>query len=631
MRKCYCTIAALCTLYAVHAQPERYDASTVPEYLKKNAYSVIREEQISLDVRSTDKAYYKVHRVITILNEAGEDELIFAQFADQFFSLEDAAISVFDARGKHLHKYSKSGLSQVAFGEGLVPEGKMYYIKIPVPAFPATISIDYEIKFNGILNYPDYKVQLPEQAVEHSVFSARVPADIDLRYKQKNCSIEPVTGIDGKYKTYTWEVKNLPALEYEEGSVSRESRYPRILLAPNKFELDGNAGDMSTWQQFGQWYGALAKNANHLSEERKQFFQAMVKDAAGDKEKIRFIYNYLQKNFRYVSIQLGIGGYKPFEADFVDNKKYGDCKALSNYTQACLNAVGIKSYQALINAEYNKEPVDPDFPRNSFNHVIICVPMEKDSVWLECTSATTDFGVLGNFTENRNALLITEDGGKLVATPKSKASENTFTSNSVINLNEDGSGTANIILNTTGEYRQEFLHSLADRVKDEQKKFLVNDLGFLQPDKFEILFDRNNKPTATTVNMEIEKIPDFTAGTKLFLNPRIYKLWSYALPKAEHRTQDFYFQHPFIKTDTTTYKLPVGYGMETLPKSKEIKFEFGSFSATYFFNEEQKTIITTAKLVLNEYKIPVEKFPATKKFFTEVLAEYTEKIVIKHL
>ncbi len=628
----YClTIALSLGLINVHAQENIYDASTVPESLKKNAYSVKREERMELDVRSADKAYYKVHKVVTILKEAGKDELLFYEFSTKFQSLEDVEIVLYDHKGLQLHKYSRSDLTKQIAGEGLVPDGKVYYLNTPAPEFPVTIQIDYEIKYSGILNYPDYDVQLPEQAVENSVFTAKVPADMDLRYKQQNCRLNPVTGNDGKYKTYTWEAKDLPALQYEQGSVSRESRYPRILVAPNKFELDGYQGDMTTWKQFGQWYGDLAKNAMNLTDDRKQFFQAMVKDAGNDREKIRRIYNYLQTNFRYVSIQLGIGGFKPFEADFVDKKKYGDCKALSNYTQACLNAVGIKSYQALINAEYNKEPVDPDFPHNSFNHVIICVPMPKDSVWLECTSTTNDFGILGSFTENRNALLITEDGGKLVATPKSLASENTFSSNSVINLNEDGSGTANVLLNTTGEYRQQFLHYLSDQVKDEQKNFLVNGLDFMQPDKFEIKYDKTNKQAATAISMEIEKIPDFTAGNKLFLNPRIYRLWGFELPKAENRTQDYYFHFPLIKTDTTTYKLPEGYVLETLPRPKELKFEYGSFSSTYRFDEQQKTIVTTARLVLTDYKIPAAKFPAVKKFFNDVLSEYTEKIVIKHL
>lgn len=608
-----------------------YDVALIPEALKKNAHSVKREERISLEIKAADKAYEKVHKVITVLSEAGKEVLLFYISTDKFISLEEVELELYNSKGKSLHKYSRSDLLKQANGEGLVPDGKVYYLDVPAPEYPVTLRVDYVLKYNGILNYPDYYFQFPEQAVENAVFNVKVPVDMGLRYKAKNTTASPVVNEDGNYKLYSWSVNNLPALEYEEGSVSWESRYPCILLAPNKFELDGYAGNMSSWQQFGYWYGALTKNAMNLSDERKQFFQAMVKDAADDKEKIKRIYRYVQDNCRYVLITLGIGGFKPFEADFVDKKKYGDCKALSNYTQACLNAVGIKSYQALINAAYNKEPVDPDFPHNSFNHVILCVPMNKDSVWLECTSATSEFGVLGNFTENRNALLITEDGGKLVPTPRSHATENEFGTNEQITLNTDGSGTAKVVLTGTGEYKQDFLLYFGEQIKDEQKKFLVNDLGFIQPDEFEIRYDKKNNQKRVEVMMSMEKIPDFTAGSKMFLNPRIYKLWSYALPKAENRTQDFYFYHPLIKTDTTIYHLPDGYGVETLPKTKELKFEYGSYTTSYGFDEKQRSITTTARLVLNEYKIPVEKFTATKKFFNDVLAEYAEKIVIKRL
>jgi len=625
------TIIFLLLLISSFAQNKIYDASTIPEELKKNAYSVVREERIAFEVKSVEKATYKVHRVVTILNENGKDELEFHEFADQFISLEAVSIQLYDGKGIAQKKYKKSDLSMQTNGEGLVPDGKVYFIKIPVSIFPVTMQVDYELKFNGLLNYPRYQVQMPEQSVENSVYTASVPADLDLRYKAKNTAIAPVTTDDGKVKTYTWTIKNLSALEYEAGSVSYESRYPHILISPNKFELDGYQGDMSTWENFGKWYGSLAKNTDNLTGERKFFFQELVKNATNEREKISIIYKYLQSNCRYVLIALGIGGFKPFEADFVDKKKYGDCKALSNYTQACLSAVGIKSYQALINATYNKEPVDPNFPNNEFNHVILCVPLQKDSIWLECTSNISEFGVLGNFTENRNALLITENGGKLVATPKSQASDNMFISSSTIDMEMEGSGKVNVTLNTTGEYKDDLLNYIGNQKSDDQKNFLVNYIGYMLPDEFAINYDKADNPATATMAMSISKIPEFTAGKKMFLNPRIYKIWNSSLPKAENRTQDFYFQHPFIKTDTTMYKLPEGFVIETLPKPKNIAFEYGSFTSSYEYDESKKTIRSVASLVLNQYKIPAAKYLATKNFFNDVLGEYTEKIVIKKL
>ena len=167
--------------------------------------------------------------------------------------------------------------------------------------------------------------------------------------------------------------------------------------------------------------------------------------------------------------------------------------------------------------------------------------------------------------------------------------------------------------------------------KDEQKRFLVNGLGFMQPDDFEMQYDKNQNPQNALVQMSMEKIPDFTAGNKMFLNPRIYKLWSLSLPKTENRTQHYYFRHPFIKTDSTFYHLPEGFNIKTLPADRTIQFDYGSFHTTCTSDKMQHTVTITARLILNKSRIPAAKFSETVKFFDQVLEEYNSKIVIERL
>jgi hypothetical protein len=71
-------------------------------------------------------------------------------------------------------------------------------------------------------------------------------------------------------------------------------------------------------------------------------------------------------------------------------------------------------------------------------------PGKKDSTWLECTSKTADFGVLGSFTENRSTLLITDSGGVLV--PTQKAGLLKMLLKHLVDLQEDGSGKTNTVL-----------------------------------------------------------------------------------------------------------------------------------------------------------------------------------------
>jgi hypothetical protein len=339
-------------------------------------------------------------------------------------------------------------------------------------------------------------------------------------------------------------------------------------MAPIHFSFYGLEGDLSSWKSFGLWRNSLYKDLDVLPEDRRQFFSQLVKDIPDENGKIRRIYNYMQENFRYVSIQLGIGGWKPFPADFTDKKKYGDCKALSNYMKAALKSVGIKSYVAIINAEYNREAVDPDFPCNNFNHVILCVPGQKDSVWLECTSSTTEFNELGTFTENRNALLVTEEGGVLVPTPKSRSSSNVLSTVTTVQLSDDLSGLTNTTFTARGEFK-ELMDRILKEKKDDQKAAIVFYFGFKQPDDFELSKDVNDANKAKLL-MAVAKVPGFTSGSKLFISPRFYRMWPGSLPKADERKLDYYFRYPFEKSDTTILKLPAGIKPDVLPKENEL-------------------------------------------------------------
>ena len=115
----------------------------------------------------------------------------------------------------------------------------------------------------------------------------------------------------------------------------------------------------------------------------------------------------------------------------------------------------------------------------------------------------------------------------------------------------------------------------------------------------------------------------------MFLNPRIYKIWSYRFNATEKRNRSFYFRYPFIKTDTTVYLLPENYAVETLPKERNLKFTYGVFKTKYIYDEKENALTSIAILQLFQHIIPAEKFAETRKFFSDVIEEYTEKIIIR--
>jgi hypothetical protein len=348
-----------------------------------------------------------------------------------------------------------------------------------------------------------------------------------------------------------------------------------------------------------------------------------------DRGKASFLYKYMQQNMRYVSIQLGIGGFRPFAATFVDDKKYGDCKALSNYMHALLKAVDIPSYCAIIRAGENQESGDFAFPHNDFNHEILCIPFKNDTTWLECTSSLTPFGKLGAFTENRTALLITEDGGKLVNTPRSRAQDNQFNSDVHVVLQPDGSAKAQIKISSTGEYRISYLEMAAAKL-DEQKEDWIRDLDMKQPSQFN--FDSGKDADGVKqidLNLEYDKYCDVMAGDKQFYRPMVFALWHNTVPITEKRKNDFFFDFPLQKSCVTTIDLPEGFEVESMPSNASLKFSYGNYDISYVYNKDKNQVISTAKFVLNNQVIPAAKYTEMQVYMDGVVKAQNKKLVIR--
>ena len=607
-----------------------YNASTISKEMKDEAYSVKRDEKIEIEVKEPGRASFKSHEVITILNKKHANRLGFVIHTNSFKVLEDGDIRLYDSVGRLISKHKKKDLmTSTTGGDGLIEDFKIYYLQISTASYPVTLETDYEVTYKGLLHLPRYAIQDPSQSVERSSFNIKFLPDIAIKYKVYNIDLKAADANTDKFKGYAFTVSNLRAKKYEENSGPQKTYFPYVKFNAAKFEFGGYSGNMSTWKDFGFWYFNASSKLNQLSEKNKKDVQALVAGVNNDKEKVKILYSYLQKNFRYVSIQLGVGGWIPFPADFLHEKKYGDCKGLSNYMQACLSAINIKSYQALINRGSEDIPVDPDFAYSDFNHMVLCVPLPKDTIWLECTSNDIPFGNLGMSNENRNALLVTEKGGVLTPTQKSNPISNQFSMKTNVAIKDDGSGEINANQITTGEFRDYQIYFSKEK-KDDQKRFLVDWLGFTNPDDYEINFDTPDKsPYETKLYLLTEKISDFTAGSKMFIRPRMYRFWGHKMPAVEKRTQDFLLDFPLVKLDTTVFALPEGFNVEALPTARKVEFEFGKYESKYWVDAQTKQVYSTANLVLNQYRIPADKYNATKAFMDKILEDENQKLVIR--
>jgi hypothetical protein len=608
---------------------ELYKAATIPDQLKKDANAVVRYSLNNVIVKAPGKAVFKRHTIITLLNEKAKDNAYMVLGYNKFNTVNSAEMIVYNAEGKQLKKYHKGDMYDRSAVDGIsiITDDRILVVEHDIASYPITVEQIIEETRNSFLDLGSWSIQQSEIAVQNSKYQITVNPAIGFRYKNSNTTLLPKKGNENGLDTYVWDVNNMNAIKLEDDALAWRV-FPKISFAVDHFEYAGMPGELS-WEGYGKWQLALNADVCSLPPAREEEIRQMTADLKTDKEKVKFLYEYMQHNMRYVSVQLGIGGFKPFPATFVDQKKYGDCKALSNYMSALLKAVNIPSCYAIINAGANAEPADVNFPNDPFNHIILCVPLKGDTTWLECTSSKKPFGKLGTFTENRTALLVTPDGGKLVKTPKSTIEDNQFKSETHLSLMADGSAKAQVKFITTGEYRDMYLWMTEQKTTD-QKEFLIRYFNMKQPSSLGIK-PGEDKDGVREINLDLEydKFCDMSAGSKQFYRPRVFDLWSLTLPPLEKRQSDYYFEHPMRKTCVTTIDLPEGYEVESMPADASAKFTYGDYNVSYKYNAVKNQIVGTTTFNLTNYVIPAAKYSEMQQYMDDISKIQNKKLIIR--
>lgn len=616
---------------AGNAQPVKLDIGTgsIADSLEQNANAVMRLDEGRLQVISPSKYVLLVHQVVTVLNSEGASYLHHSFSYDKFYTIGDVSITVYNQFGLPVKRYSRKDFQVEASFDGfsLATDDKVMRLTTPAPSYPCTVDLNYEVKANGYIELPDWYLNTPNTSVEVFRYLVTVPASLNIRYRSDNFDLTPSIQTENNNKVYTWEAKNVKAERIQQGGFKSSSYMKRIEVAPTVFDYDGHEGNFSTWTDFGKWAYSLYQEKNPFSEERKHELNDKVAGYSNPRDKVAALYEYLKSNVRYVSIQFGIGGYKPFPVKFVDDKKYGDCKALTNYMRYLLDAVGIKAYPALVNAGNESPPADPLFPSSPFNHVILCVPNNGDSVWLECTSNALAAGFLGSFTENKNALVLTENGGVLTRTPASRPANNRLVEYSEIFVDENGGAKVNSRSFSTGDIAQEFREIKKMEITD-QKEVFINHFCYKPADDFQVSSHKDSASgNAIQLDLEFEKWYSFKAGNKYFFPQKLNKIFLEEL-KDESRTIDFLFDYPFHKTDTTVIYLPKGFTADELPAAYEMKAAFAYYRKEVIADPSGKISIMTT-LNLDKHIIPASEYKAVRAFFSKVKEYEDQNVVVR--
>ncbi len=628
-----CFIMVLCLgMHGFSQNP--FACNTIPATLLDGANAVIRLHSIDYHIKNKGKAIKDERLVVTVLNEKGEN--LFSSFVvsyDRFHKIKNLDGVVYDAAGKKAGTLKKSDINDYSNFDPSYQvtdqRQKMAFFDRKKYAYPYTIEFSSAEEINTGMFYPAWTPVCYEHVgIELSVFTITAPSDLTFRYKELNLP-EKVKITTGEHETvYSWRMENRPSIEFEE-YMSR-AELPVVYTAPDQFEVDGYEGNASSWENIGKFYYELNKDRDQLPESLVSKVAELTDHEKDTLKKIQALYRYMQSKTRYISIQLGIGGWQSMKAMDVEQKGYGDCKALSNYMVALLKQAHIKAYPVLILAgkEVNQQN---DFPSFRFNHCIVCVPGIKDSLWLECTSQKNPMGYLGSFTGNRKALIITENGGVMVNTSSYSVHDNLRQQKAIVQVNDNGDAqiSVNTIYKGILQEPVDYIHYYLSG--EEQRKAVANQFtgNNLELQSFSF---RKKESAVTEMHESIEwralqLIPQ--NNHHIVITPNLFPDKLYLPETTDKRTFSVYLNpntFNYSQSDTILYYFSKDLSPETLPKNNHLQSKFGEYNANVIFRNNRE-LIYCRNLVIRSGEFPKADYADWFNFIKQVNKSDKLKVV----
>ena len=459
-----------------------------------------------------------------------------------------------------------------------------------------------------------------------------VPSSRQIKLKNKPGMDPKITERDGR-RVYHW---NSSHLEREEDSHAKDAEKAKAL---KKKMRDAEHPDVQmttfrSWEEIGRWYAALEKDRRVPSPEVRAKAAELTKGLTTDLDKTQALYDFVAKNFRYVSLSLGVGRYQPHSSADVLHNQYGDCKDKHTLLASLLEAEGLHANSVLINSA---RKLDVDVPSPSqFDHVITMLPLGNEEVWMDTTAEVAPFRLLSFTLRKKQALMIppaelANAVPHLEETPAGTPGPDREIGEVDGKINEIGKLDAHVHYTFQGD-EELALRMVFRRVPQAQWQRVVENVNGVLGGEVTNL--KISDPAATrepfTLSYDVSRVNFFDWSKKK--TTVALPLSRFELPDAEADDDAAPDAEPLKLGPAAEYfykiklELPAKYAAHA-PLPFSLKRDYGTYEATYKL--EGTTLTASRSLDVLQSELPVERAGDYLSFRRAVFADLAQELTVE--
>ena len=474
--------------------------------------------------------------------------------------------------------------------------------------------------------------------VQKSVLKVSAPATVNLRFK--------IFGIDaddvlfektkkGKKVIYQWTAEELDKIEISKGADGILHTAPHMVIHVDSYEYQGQLTEvLGDVEDLHAWYQNFLEGLEDDSDDALvSMVDNIVEGKSTELEKVEAIYYWVQQNVKYIAIEDGLGGFRPRGANLVFNRRYGDCKDMSNLLHKMLHIADIPSNLAWIGTtsipySHNEVPTPM-----ADNHMICTYQGGDQYYFLDATDQHNTLGMPTTHIQGREALVHKGTSNfELVDVPVVPSERNHIQDSVLFNINNNQlEGNGKVVY--SGYNRIPISNNLENLKEHEKRKFLQAILK-KGNNTFSLQSAKTNKLDQKNEDLEIEYkflVNDYVVNVadEIFLNPHLSKELENGLIDLSITRQNIH--HPFksVTSKTFVFQIPSDYKVSYLPKDCSFDQDQFSFNLSYEIIDEN--VFVNQTININTIQLKTDQFESWNEMVKGLFAAYKESIVLQKM
>ncbi|MFN0063614.1 MAG: DUF3857 domain-containing protein [Myxococcaceae bacterium] len=436
-----------------------------------------------------------------------------------------------------------------------------------------------------------------------------------------------------------------PLVQASSRSVSQQwTRYefeaahvPRVVQEPSMPGWSERAAHLhvstfKNWDEVGQYYWNLIKEQLVPDDAIRTAVNTLLQkiDRKDAWAVVRALYAFVVSETRYVALEFGIHGYKPYRVDRIFARRFGDCKDKASLLYAMLQVAGIDSRIVLLRMRHLGPLAEAPASLAAFNHAILYVP--GLDLFLDGTAELHGVTELPSSDRSASVLVVEPEGAsRFLQTAEARLDDNVTELTLRTAVRPDGSATLQGETRIRGQSAPEFRRSYrtaATRRANFEQSWAQYFPGMRVDEVNMPMLENIEAPVQVSYTLHAPRFAERTHGDTIrFSAFPVVRSYAQTYATLRERRHDIVLSHPFRNVLRFEHTLPKGYGVGDASAPEREESSFGSVEASC--TSEGERVKCEARFSLRQTRIPPQTYPAFRAFLNRVDQILSRRLVAR--